>query len=748
VTSASKTTLFCLAVGLTGIFLGILPLSLGFEENFGLHRLFSMRGPVNPPDGVVVVAIERESAVLLGLPSEVDRWPRKIHAQLIERLHTAGAALIAFDLIFDEPQTPEDDLALGQAIASARNVILAQALVQEHIPLSDQQGGQTGHLKIEKLVSPIACLCEPALAQAPFPLPKLPICLRQYWTFKPGAGDIPTLPVVVFHAYAGEAYARFLQLLAKDLPTEKILSLELADNPPLQKVLQHAFVLRGLFQEEPKMAQRLLKTLNAMPGLAASRPLRDQIKSFIDLYLPGNSLYLNFYGPASTLPTIAYHHLVDSQNAPTPQELPDLAGKVVFVGLNQGPWDQSKDGFYTVYSTPEGTDISGVEIAATAFANLLERRSVRPLAPVAHLSLIFGWGLLIAFISMRLTIIQAALTLLGMSGFYLWGAVRLFTTEGMWLPLAVPLGVQTPMTYAGLLICKYRRLSRERKNIRNAFGYYLPNAVVDQLASNIEHLHEGQVLYGTCLFTDAEKYTTLSETLNPVQLTRLMNQYYDAIFKPIRDNDGIILQVVGDSVLSIWPSPRPDSRLHIKACHAALAIAAGMHTPQDDGSFSLPTRIGLHAGEILMGNIGAMDHFEYRPVGDIVNTASRLEGLNKDLGTRILISAHIGDHLNDFLTREVGTFFFIGKFNPLVVYELVAPAGICGPEQLAAYDCFAEGLSAFKSRSWNSAANNFEEVIKRLGADGPSRFYIEQCEAFRQAPPGADWDGSIVLKHK
>jgi adenylate cyclase len=747
--TGTKATLFCLAVGLVGTFVGALPISLNFEENVGLHLLFTIRGPVNPPEGVVVVTIGRDTANQLDLPAEVDRWPRKMHAQLIERLQSAGAALIAFDLIFDEPQTPEDDLALGHAIAEANNVILAQALIHEHIPVTDRQGDQTGSLNLEKLVSPITCLGEPAIAEAPFPLPKIPICLHQYWTFKPGAGDIPTLPVVVFHAYAGEAYAQFIQLLANDPTTDKTLLSELTDNPSLEKMLQHACALRGLFQAEPERADRLLKSLDDLSQLSESGPLRNQIKSLIDLYRPGDSRYLNFYGPAGRLPTIPYHHIVAPQNAASPlEDRPDLAGKVVFVGLNEGSWGQSTDGYYTVFSTPDGTDINGVEIAATAFANLLEHRPVRHLSPVAHSTLIFAWGLLIAFTSLRVTIIQAALVLLGLGGFYLWGAVRLFASEGMWLPLTVPLGVQMPMAYAGLLVHKYRVLSRERQNIRKAFGYYLPDTVVDQLAKNIDHLNEGQVLYGICLFTDAEKYTSLSETMDPVQLTRLMNQYYDAIFQPIRENDGIVLQVVGDSVLSIWPSPRPDRTRSINACKAALAIDAAMHSPQEAGSFRLPTRTGLHAGEIVMGNIGAVDHFEYRPVGDIVNTASRLEGLNKQLGTRILVSADILAQGDEFLTREVGTFVFIGKSKPLVVYELVAPAGSGRPAQLSAYACFAEGLSAFKSRSWNKACHRFEEAIRRMGADGPSRFYLEQCEAYRQDPPGAEWDGAIVLKQK
>ena len=740
-TGASKAILFCIAVGSMGTLIGALPISLEFEEELGLHHLFSLRGPVNPPQEVVLVTIGRDTPGRLGLPEEVDRWPRRIHARLVDRLRAAGASVIAIDLLFDDPQTPEDDLALGDAIARARNVILTQALVQDRIDIPDQNGGPHVCLNIEKLISPIDCLYEPALAQAPFPLPKVPVCLRQYWTFKAAAGDIPTLPVVAFHAFAREAYTHFIQLLAAERPAVRDLLPESGGSPPLEQALHHAGVLRGLLREEPALAAQLFKALDDTPGLSAS-PFRKQIESFVDLYRSGNSRYLNFYGPSGTLPTIPYEHLFDGR------DLTDLRGKVVFVGLNEGPWGQSKDGFYTVYSTPEGIDICGVEIAATAFANLLEHKPVRTLEPVHYLALLFGWGVLVAFVSVRLSLSLSALALLSLGGLFVWAALRLFTSEGLWLPLAVPLGVQAPLAFTGMLTYRYRRLSRERQNIRNAFGYYLPNAVVDQLSRNISHLNDGQVLYGICLFTDAEKYTSLSENLDPVQLTHFMNGYYQAIFKPVKANDGIVLQVVGDSVLSIWASPHPDGRQRVKACKAALEICAAMQPPPHTGSHRLPTRIGLHAGYVLMGHIGAMDHFEYRPVGDIVNTASRLESLNKQLGTRILVSADILEHVDDFLTRDVGSFVFIGKSKPLAVFELLADSGTFPPEKIAAYECFADGLSAFKSRSWDSAIQKFEEVIERMGGDGPSAFYLEQCKALRQAPPDAAWEGAVTLKQK
>jgi adenylate cyclase len=274
--------------------------------------------------------------------------------------------------------------------------------------------------------------------------------------------------------------------------------------------------------------------------------------------------------------------------------------------------------------------------------------------------------------------------------------------------------------------------------------------VVDRLASNIKDLRSsGQNLYSICLFTDAESYTTLSERLDPESLTQLMNAYYEAVFKPIKDNDGLVLQVVGDSVLAIWASPQPKDALRAAACRAAIGITESVRQFNSKaGHHPLPTRIGIHAGEILLGNIGAMDHFEYRPVGDIVNTASRLEGLNKYLGTRMLASEEAFSPDNEYSTRPVGRFVFKGKSIPVRVREIFPNNGMSPELQATACRIFATGLHAFERRSWDEAQRFFKQALQMNEADGPSQFYLKLCREFRQAPPAGDWDGAVHLTQK
>ena len=166
------------------------------------------------------------------------------------------------------------------------------------------------------------------------------------------------------------------------------------------------------------------------------------------------------------------------------------------------------------------------------------------------------------------------------------------------------------------------------------------------------------------------------------------------------------------------------------------------------GSYPLPTRIGIHAGEILLGNIGAMDHFEYRPVGDIVNTASRLEGLNKYLGTRMLTSDDALGPDGGAETRAVGQFVFKGKSNPVRAHEILQSSTLLAWSQTNVRQTFAKGLAAFEGQRWDAADHYFSQVLKIDKNDGPSKFYRQLCKELRETPPNSSWNGAVHLSRK
>jgi adenylate cyclase len=473
------------------------------------------------------------------------------------------------------------------------------------------------------------------------------------------------------------------------------------------------------------------------------------LQSLIRMYQGKDSQYLNFYGPPHTITTIPYYRIVAAGGEKTGGDEWEVKGKAVFVGHSPLSQQEQMERFYTVFSQPDGLDISGVEIAATAFANLMENKPIKPLSSAAYVSLFLLWGLTIGIVCRYFTSAIGSLMAIGLSILYLIAAKYQFETAGLWYPIVLPLFFQLPVTIFGSVVWKYVNSVEERKNIREAFRHYLPEDVVDQVTKNIFAVRSThKVVYGICLSTDAEQYTSLSENMAPEELGKFMNKYYEMIFRPVRQHGGMVSDVKGDSILALWVASRPEATLRYRACLAALDIAGAISRfKQDSNTMRLPTRIGLHSGNILLGSVGAMDHYEYRPVGDIVNTATRMEGLNKYMGTSILVSEEVIDQLGGLVTRRLGKFLLAGKSKPVVIHELVCQKGDCSEKQLNICSVFAEALNAFRRQSWEEAIEKFLTSIK-YGDNGPSRFFVGLCEHYKNNPPGESWDGIIRMGKK
>ena len=751
-TQLYRTAVASMLVGAFGMVMSLTPFGMELEENLGLHLLFKTRGKRRAPPDVIIITLDKASADFLHLPSAPRKWPRSLHARLINKLIEKNPAVIAFDMIFSETGPAEQDNIFAAAIRHAGNIVLGEWLKTDKVPLIDQSGGHTGNLNIEKIVPPIPLLAESALASAHFSLPKVPVKVNSYWAYKTGAGDLPTLPVVVFQIYAMTVYdelIRWLKTVNPDLTKRlPVSSKNVFADKSVKDIIR---LLRDYFEQNPSIAKKLLERLRVSKTLATDAKQNQILVSLIQMYQSPKSPYLNYYGPAGTIRTISYHQIIDDPKNPTGGSIPDdLNGKVIFIGLSEQLRPEEKDGFYTVFSQPNGLDISGVEIAATAFANILENSPVEPFKLGVHIAIVALWGAVLTILCLLSPPVIAAGSVVGFSLLYMGLAHFQFKHHGLWYPLIVPLFFQAPVAFFGAVLWKYFQANRERRNIRTAFGYYLPDDVVNRLAKNMSDIRGGsRVVYGICLFTDAQHYTAFSETMAPEELSSFLNTYYEAIFEPVRKNSGIISDVKGDSILAIWATAHPDATARNRACCAALDIVRAVeqfNQPLDDRQ--LPIRIGMHSGYISLGNVGAMDHFEYRPVGDIVNTASRMEGLNKFLNTQILVSEEVLDQLDGFCKRRLGKFILAGKSKPVEVCELICKAEEVKEKQKSLCNVFARGIDAYQRRAWRPAIDFFNGALKLDSTDGPSRFYLELCEKYRAEPPAPHWDGTIYLNKK
>jgi adenylate cyclase len=737
----TKAVVLGMATGITGVLLSLIPFACDLEETLGLHILFKLRGVRQPPPNVTVISMDRRSADAFNLPEDPKKWPRTLHARLTDMLVRKGASAVAYDIIFEDNHSSPEDHAFAKAVKEADNVVMCKLLKSDKVLVADRGKQNTGELTVYKFVHPAPVLEKAAAALAPFPLPKVPVKLGSYWTFKKDAGNIPTLPVVAFQIYSMQVYDDFVGLLSKVAPRYAgmfpLESKELIVHKGVEKFIQD---VRHIFENDRSLAEKMLAGIEKPGSLPADAQKKQILIALVRLYQGTSSPYLNFYGPPGSITTIPYYQAL--------QALPsDISGKAVFIGLSELFRPEQKDGFYTVFSGKNGVDLSGVEIAATAFANIVEDRPVRPLALGSQIGVLFVWGLAMGLLCFLAPALYAAAGIAGLGIVYTYIAEYQFKTAGIWNPLIIPLVVQTSAPYFISILWKYVESNRERQSIRKAFEYYLPDDVVNRLVKNLGNIQEGgQTVYGICLYTDAKQYTTLAEKMSPEELGAFMNRYYATLFEPVRKHGGVVSNVIGDSMLAIWVTSHHETSIERSACLAALDISRSIQLFNQSENLRLPTRICLHSGKVFMGNIGATGHFEYRPIGDIVNTTTRIEGLNRYLGTRILVSEDVVKNLRMFLKRKLGTFFLAGKSKPVIIYELIGDMAEEDDQKISASETFADGLDLFRLQAWDRAKEKFREYQKIEQGDGPSEFYIKLCEQYKKNPPGESWSGEVYIE--
>ena len=517
---ALKAALFGCALGLTGVLINFVSLTHEFEEDAGLALLFKLRGVKEAPPEVAVVSIDRESSEALHLHNNPDRWPRSYHANLISNLAEQGAAAIVFDLYFTEPRAAGEDDALVETMHRAGNVVLAELLKVKEISASPRGRLLGQDHRIVQSIKPVERISQAAFATAPFVLPRMPVRVNHYWTFVPDAGDSPTFPVVAFQLYALGVYDDFVGLMEKVRP-------ELADTLPndaatemkARGAVSFTKQIRKIFEADMLLGTAMLQELERSSSITKETDKNRLLKSLIKVYSGDKRRYLNYYGPPRTVSTVPFHKAVAQGSNVSETKYADFRGKVVFVGLSENELVERHDSFHTVFSQANGVFISGVEIAATAFANLFEDRPVAPISTSAYVLLIFAWGVLIGFIGLILGTTAAALLTAGLSAVYVFFAEYHFTANCAWLPIVVPLFVQAPIGFFGAILINYLETNKERQNIRNALSHYVPAEVVTQLARNrMDVRRGGETVYGICLFSDAAGYTSFSEKYNLQQL--------------------------------------------------------------------------------------------------------------------------------------------------------------------------------------------------------------------------------------
>jgi adenylate cyclase len=459
--------------------------------------------------------------------------------------------------------------------------------------------------------------------------------------------------------------------------------------------------------------------------------------------------WLNYYCPEINLASVSYFRAVANNDTNVPPDF--FSNKVVFVGakLQTHLAAERKDEYSTPFSyLPDNKWMAGVSIHATAFMNLIRGDYLRKMdwrwetLMIVVCGVVYGGGLVL------LPPIWALLIGLLSIPPIVFADYHAFTQHFYWFNWLLLAGLQIPVAIGWSVTYNSVRLHVERKLFEQSLGLYLSPKLVKKFADNPALRQPGakkQLL--TILFTDIAGFTTISEGMDPDELARLMNAYFQgAVQHCIFATEGTVVKYIGDAIFAFWNAPDPQADHAFRGCDAALRFCS-LPSQSVNGS-ELITRLGLHTGEANVGNFGSDQRFDYTAIGENINLSSRMEGLNKYLGTRVLITGdtfrEVGSRL---VTRYLGLFRLKGFEKAVAVYELITfPDKEADSRELR--ERFAAALNKFAQRQFADAETAFRRVQEIAPQDGPSEFYLEQIEELRATELPPDWKGEITLKDK
>jgi adenylate cyclase len=709
-------------------------------ETRTLDARFHLRGVVPPGGEVVLVLIDDRSIAELG------RWPwsRGRFAELLGRLREAGARAVALDLLFTEPERRTD----LEALRAVRAAFESSRLATAHPGL---EAFRRTLARLEEAADPDRVLAT-ALEEAGNVVLPLVFALGA----PPGPAAAAEAPAfVVRSAYR---VVRDSPSLAGAVPAAAGVTAPIGALGERAGALGHVnvtFDADGTPRyDHPVIAYRdgyyASMAVQAVREFLGLRP--DAVEALLgvgirlgDLVVPTDEsmgMVVNYRGPRGLFPAHSFADVVAGRVAPAA-----FAGKLVLVGA-------AATGLGDTFVTPFSPDLPGVERHAHVIESILRRDFLVRRRATAFLDLAFviGFGLLLGLVNRRSHPLRGVALALLLALGCVAASVIAFTRAGVWINLLFPLGgivaAQGAVTFYQFLAEK-----RQKRMIRQAFKYYLHPALVDQIASNPQVCKlGGEERELTVLFSDIREFSAMAERLSPEQLVTLLNSYFEAMAAVVLEHKGLLDKYIGDAVLAVYGAPLPNADHAYDACRTALAMVARLDVVQQDwiaqGLSRVSIGIGINTAPMIVGNVGSRVRFDYTVIGDGVNLASRLEGVNKSYGTSIVVSESTWEQVRDRIAaRELDIVQVKGKDKATRIFEVLGLPPL-PPEQAKLVVEFEQGLRAYRAREWTEAIARFGAALALAPEDRPSRLYLRRAQRFLVEPPPPDWTGVHVMETK
>ncbi len=668
---------------------------LNSPEHFFYDLHFHWRGPVSTSGHIVLVMMDEPSAD--ALQKGRNRWSRHHLSEALAQLCRAGASVVGIDLVLAFPDSdPSADRRLAAAVSDCGNVVLARVSASpsgEIVPLAEFSDEMIGDGFID------------------LPLDRDDVLRRiRFLTAKPIGGQGLAL-----------------------IPS---FSLELA---------------------------RVWKNLDFSFDFSDPSHLLIGEVGEDRLALPYPELLIDFSGDYSAFPQISFSDAVAGRF-----DDKTVAGRIVLIGSVRA---MEKDFFTTPYTrfrnvlngydTRFGALVEdfaaqkepGVACHAHAVETLLRESWIRKVSSHWTTGLFFLAGLAgLLFFVPGVSLRWAGLGFIGVELSLLGTAHFMFQSAGLWLPIVPAALVFMGQFVAGAAL---QKVYEQRKNalVTSLFGKYVSPAVAaDILAQDLEDALAGQRREVSILFSDLRGFTSLSERLGAHRTGRLLNIYFDAMLPLVFAHEGTLDKLMGDAVMAFFGAPAEVAEHPVRAAETALSMLAALDALKKGGepdTEALEIGIGINTGEVTVGNLGSAAFMDYTIIGDAVNLASRLEGLNKIYKTQAIASQDTVRRLGQrFVVRELDRVQVKGKTGAVTIYELIGYRQRVSEARISALNTFEAGLAAFRQRQWDRAESLFSGVLDRIVDDGPSLCYLDRIEALRKHPPAKDWDGVAVFIEK
>jgi adenylate cyclase len=697
-------------------------------------RTFDMFQVMQPRDAtqrpVVIVDIDEASLRKLGQWP----WPRTRVAELITRLTQLGAAAVAFDVVFAEPDRLSPQVAAEiyrdideetrnklRALPS-NDQVMADAIKRSRVVL-----GETG-LPLAEPQSEAAQTTIGLATMGPDPRPFL-------FAFPGLLRNVPVLD----SAAAGRG----------------LFSIRAERDGMIRRV---PMVMQAQDAIKPSLTLEMLRVATG----ASTILIRTDAAGIQSVAIPGFVLPTDRNGQL-------WVHFAPHDRARFVSALDVLEGRgtadrfarrLVLIGT-------SAAGLLDLKTTPVDPTMPGVEVHAQVLENILTRSMLTyPNYGVgAELSAAFAIG--IAIIALAPLLNAALLLLFGASIVALMAGASwyLFVQHKLLIDFTYPL-LSSLLIYLTLVFTNYVREQAQRRQIRSAFSQYLSPTLVEQLAKSPEKLVlGGEQRTMTIMFSDVRGFTTISEMYkdDPSGLTALMNSFLTPLTNAIIDRKGTIDKYMGDAIMAFWNAPLDDATHELNACEAALDMldcVERLNREREQAArnggvpyFPIQIGVGINTGTCVVGNMGSDLRFDYSVLGDSVNLASRLEGQCKSYGLPIIIGSRTAQIAKDrFAILELDFIAVKGKKEPEVAYAIIGRADMAQTGKFQFWrDLNMRMLTSYRNREWTAALAAIEEG---RAADSDNRFrtlyevYAKRIREFQITPPPDDWDGAYALESK